>query len=119
MAWKIGTQTYTTVDGELHEAEPIDTELTRSGADGTAFQVDAWRAATQTLTATVELSTAQAAPWRIAAKAMEGSTKTVLDQHGANWTCYVRRVRVSWAQNVRGNYLLRVTFTLVPASIRP
>lgn len=119
MAWTIGTQTYTTVDGELHEAEPVDAELTRSGADGTAFQVDAYRAASQTLTATIELTTAQAAPWRMAAKAMERSTKTVIDQHDAEWTCYVRRVRVDWAQNVRGYYHLRVQFTLVPASIRP
>ena len=119
MAWKIGNQTYTTIDGELHEAEPVDAELTRSGADGTAFQVDAYRAPTQTLTATILLATAQAAAWRQNAKAMETTVQTVIDQHGASWSCYVRRVRVSWAATVASQYQLRVQFALVPMSLRP
>ncbi len=119
MPWKIASLTFDTVDRSLVEAEPVDHEITRTGADGTAFQVDAYRAATQELTTTVSKATADATQFREACKSLETLTTTVIDQHEWDWTVYVRRVRITWSQRIDGRYLIRVVWSLVPRSSRP
>lgn len=119
MPWKIAGQTFDTVDRSLIEAEPVDHEIVRTGMDGTAFQVDAYRAATQELTTTVAKSAGAAGEFRGICKSLETTTVTVVDQHGWEWTVYVRKVRITWSQRIDGLYLIRATWSLVPLSERP
>lgn len=119
MPWKIAGQIFDTVDRSLIEAEPVDHEITRTGGDGTAFQVDAYRAPTQELTTTTALDGPAAGELRSICKAMETTTVTVVDQHGWEWKVYVRKVRITWSQRIDGKYLLRATWALVPRSERP
>jgi hypothetical protein len=119
MPWSIARLSFDTVDKSLLEAEPVDHEIVRVGADGTAFQVDAYRAATQELTTTVRKAASAAAAFRARCKALETTLVDVTDQHNVTWTVYVRRARVVWFQQIDSQYLIRVTWALVPQSRRP
>ena len=119
MPWTINNVAFDSVDRELIDAEPVDVELTRVGQDGTAFQVEAYRAATQQIITTVQKATNAARAFRESCKKMELTTAEVIDQHGANWFVYIRRVRVSWRQQINGMDLIQVAWTLVPRSERP
>ena len=119
MPWTISGLSFDTVDKSLLEAEPVDHEIVRVGADGTAFQIDAYRAATQELTTTVRKAAGQATRFRSSCKALETTLANCIDQHGWEWTVYVRRARVVWFQQIDGQYLIRVTWALVPQSRRP
>jgi hypothetical protein len=119
MPWTISTLSFETVDKSLIEAEPVDHEIIRVGADGTAFQVDAYRAATQEITTTVRKAVSAATQFRARCKALEATNVTVIDQHDWSWTIYVRRARVVWFRQIDGQYLIRVTWALVPQSRRP
>ena len=119
MTWTIAGLSFDTVDKSLLEAEPVDHEIVRVGADGTAFQIDAYRAATQDLTTTVRKATSAATQFRARCKALETTTGLCVDQHGWEWTVYIRRVRIIWFQQIDGQYLIRATWSLVPQSRRP
>ncbi len=119
MPWSIDNLVFTTADRELVEAEPVDVELTRTGQDGTGFQVDAYRAATQQVTTTVEKAINSARAFREACKKLERSTPALTDQHGTKWIVYVRRVRLNWRHQITGTYLIMATWHLVPRSVRP
>jgi hypothetical protein len=119
MSWIIAGLAFDTVDKSLLEAEPVDHEIVRVGADGTAFQVDAYRAATQEVTTTIAKATSAATSFRSRCKALETTNVTIIDQHGWEWTVYVRRVRIVWFQQINGQYLIRATWALVPQSRRP
>jgi hypothetical protein len=119
MPWIISGLSFETVDKSLVAAEPVDHEIVRVGADGTAFQIDAYRAATQDLTTTARKAASIAARFRADCKALETSVAVLIDQHGEMWTVYVRRVRSTWFLQLDGQYLVRVVWSLVPQSARP
>lgn len=119
MPWKIDRYEFTTVDRQLEEAVPIDSELIRPGVDGTAFHVDAWRAPTQTLTATVILPRSQVRSFRDGCFKLQTTTVGLVDQHDDGWTVYVRRVVLQSFTQIDGQVLLRAAWTLVPQSERP
>ena len=119
MPWTIAGQIFDTVDKSLIEAEPVDHEIIRTGVDGTAFQVDAYRCPTQELITTVSKSADAATEVRSICKKMETTTVRVVDQHSWHWDVYVRRCRVSWSLRLDGRYLVRVVWSLVPLSERP
>jgi hypothetical protein len=119
MPWVIDRLSFDAVDRSLVEAEPVDHEIVRTGADGTAFQIDAYRAASQEIVATVQVDSGRATSFRSSCKSLETRVVTVIDQHGWNWTVYVRRCRVTWHQQINNRYLIRAAFLLVPRAIRP
>jgi hypothetical protein len=119
MPWTIAGLSFDTVDKSLIEAEPVDHEIVRVGADGTAFQVDAYRAATQEVTTTVSKASSAATQFRARCKALETTNVVLTDQHDWSWTVYVRRARVVWFRQINGTYLIRVSWALVPQSRRP
>lgn len=120
MPWKIDRLSFLTVDRDLIEAEPEDFDIKRSGADGTAFQLDAYRAPTrqQPITTTV-VSSSEADSFRARCKQLETATVAIVDQHGWPWTVYVHSCRVTPRYQIDGRCHLTVRWTVTPKSERP